>query len=239
MSDSALPGNNSQLQTPPLAEDKHVSLEGLHGTVAVPHEQAGFWEQWRAFVGPAVLISVGYMDPGNWGTDLQGGAQYKYGLLVGGRGRQPDGDLHAGHCRAPRRGDRQGPGAVLPRLVSRLDALAQLADERNGHRRLRPGGGSGQRRGHQPAVSHPAAVGRHHHRPRRASAAGFAALWHAQDRGRGAGAGGDHRDLLLHRDLRSAADAAQFPRNGTRPGRAPLPRKRACCMWPSASSAPP
>ncbi len=81
MSDSALPGNNPQLQTPPLAEDKHVSLEGLHGTVAVPHEQAGFWEQWRAFVGPAVLISVGYMDPGNWGTDLQGGAQYKYDLM--------------------------------------------------------------------------------------------------------------------------------------------------------------
>ncbi len=63
------------------AEAAHVSLEGLHSTVAVPHEQAGFWEQWRAFVGPAILVSVGYMDPGNWGTDLQGGAQYKYGLL--------------------------------------------------------------------------------------------------------------------------------------------------------------
>src|SRR5207302_1803629 len=47
----------------------------------VPHHQAGFWEQWRAFVGPAILVSVGYMDPGNWGTDLQAGAQYKYGLL--------------------------------------------------------------------------------------------------------------------------------------------------------------
>jgi manganese transport protein len=58
-----------------------VSLEGLHNTVAVPHQQAGFWEQWRAFVGPAILISVGYMDPGNWGTDLQGGAQFKYGLM--------------------------------------------------------------------------------------------------------------------------------------------------------------
>src|ERR687892_616234 len=34
-----------------------------------------------AFVGPAILVSVGYMDPGNWGTDLQAGAQYKYGLL--------------------------------------------------------------------------------------------------------------------------------------------------------------
>ena len=58
-----------------------LSLEGMHGSVAVPHHQSGFWMQWRAFVGPAVLISVGYMDPGNWGTDLQSGAQFKYGLL--------------------------------------------------------------------------------------------------------------------------------------------------------------
>src|SRR5438128_280774 len=59
----------------------HVSLEGVHSSVEVPHPQAGFWEQWRAFVGPAVLVSVGYMDPGNWGTDLQGGALYRYDLL--------------------------------------------------------------------------------------------------------------------------------------------------------------
>ena len=59
----------------------HLSLEGVHSSVEVPHHQAGFWEQWRAFVGPAILVSVGYMDPGNWGTDLQGGAQFKYGLL--------------------------------------------------------------------------------------------------------------------------------------------------------------
>jgi manganese transport protein len=58
-----------------------LSLEGSHSSVAVPHHDAGFWEQWRAFVGPAILVSVGYMDPGNWGTDLQGGAQFKYGLL--------------------------------------------------------------------------------------------------------------------------------------------------------------
>jgi manganese transport protein len=61
--------------------DSHVSLAEVHGTVEVPHHSAGFWRQWRAFVGPAILISVGYMDPGNWGTDLQGGAQFKYGLL--------------------------------------------------------------------------------------------------------------------------------------------------------------
>lgn len=57
------------------------SLEGIHGTVPLPHAEAGFWRQWRAFAGPALLVSVGYMDPGNWGTDLQGGARYKYDLL--------------------------------------------------------------------------------------------------------------------------------------------------------------
>ena len=64
-----------------IASTGHVSLEGVHNTIEVPHHQAGFWQQWRAFVGPAILVSVGYMDPGNWGTDLQGGAQFKYGLL--------------------------------------------------------------------------------------------------------------------------------------------------------------
>lgn len=59
----------------------HLSLEGLHGSVDVPHPRANFWQQWRAFVGPALLVSVGYMDPGNWGTDLQGGAQFRYDLL--------------------------------------------------------------------------------------------------------------------------------------------------------------
>jgi len=58
-----------------------VSLEGLHDTVPVPAASAGFWKQARAFTGPALLISVGYMDPGNWGTDLQAGAVYRYGLL--------------------------------------------------------------------------------------------------------------------------------------------------------------
>jgi manganese transport protein len=59
----------------------HLSLEGMHGSVNVPDHKSGFWRQWKAFVGPALLVSVGYMDPGNWGTDLQGGAQYHYGLL--------------------------------------------------------------------------------------------------------------------------------------------------------------
>ncbi len=84
MDESTLHRDNPQLQPGPLTAEvdrAHVSLEGLHSTVSVPDQGAGFWEQWRAFVGPAILVSVGYMDPGNWGTDLQAGAQYKYGLL--------------------------------------------------------------------------------------------------------------------------------------------------------------
>src|SRR5205823_2957186 len=65
----------------PSGDTAHRSLEDMHATVAVPHVGASFWRQYRAFAGPALLVSVGYMDPGNWATDLQGGALYKYGLL--------------------------------------------------------------------------------------------------------------------------------------------------------------
>jgi manganese transport protein len=67
--------------TEPPTQPGPRSLEGMHGTVDVPSQRAGFWQKWRAFVGPAILISVGYMDPGNWGTDLAAGAQYRYELL--------------------------------------------------------------------------------------------------------------------------------------------------------------
>src|SRR6476661_8948313 len=58
-----------------------VSLEGIHSSVAVPESPTEFWRNWRAYVGPALLVSVGYMDPGNWGTDLAAGARFKYDLL--------------------------------------------------------------------------------------------------------------------------------------------------------------
>src|SRR5580704_11650460 len=59
----------------------HLSLEGFHGSVEVPPAAAHSWRQYLAFAGPALLVSVGYMDPGNWATDLQAGAQFKYMLL--------------------------------------------------------------------------------------------------------------------------------------------------------------
>ena len=65
----------------PAFPASHRSLDGLHGTIEIPSQEAGFWRQWRAYAGPALLVSVGYMDPGNWGTDLAGGARFKYGLL--------------------------------------------------------------------------------------------------------------------------------------------------------------
>jgi manganese transport protein len=75
----ALPHRTLAADSPELLH--RPSLEDVHSSIAVPDAGAGFWPQWRAFVGPAILVSVGYMDPGNWGTDLQGGAQFKYGLL--------------------------------------------------------------------------------------------------------------------------------------------------------------
>jgi manganese transport protein len=57
-----------------------VSLPEVHGTIAVP-TGAGFWRKLFAFAGPGYLVAVGYMDPGNWATDLAGGARYGYTLL--------------------------------------------------------------------------------------------------------------------------------------------------------------
>ena len=57
-----------------------VSLPEVHGSVAIPHG-AGFWRKMMAFAGPGYLVAVGYMDPGNWATDLAGGARYGYTLL--------------------------------------------------------------------------------------------------------------------------------------------------------------
>src|SRR5512138_3686514 len=56
------------------------SLREVHGSIAVPI-QAGFWRKMLAFAGPGYLVAVGYMDPGNWATDLAGGARYGYTLL--------------------------------------------------------------------------------------------------------------------------------------------------------------
>ncbi len=56
------------------------SLGEVHGTVDATGHKKG-WRKWLSFAGPAYLVSVGYMDPGNWATDLQGGAKFGYSLI--------------------------------------------------------------------------------------------------------------------------------------------------------------
>ncbi|AZI20753.1 Nramp family divalent metal transporter [Chryseobacterium taklimakanense] len=56
------------------------SLAEVFSSVEVP-KYANFWRKLIAFLGPGLMISVGYMDPGNWATDIAGGAQFGYTLL--------------------------------------------------------------------------------------------------------------------------------------------------------------
>src|SRR5438876_164541 len=58
-----------------------VSLPEVHRSIAVP-TTASFWRKLAAFSGPGFLVAVGYMDPGNWATDLAGGARFGYSLLA-------------------------------------------------------------------------------------------------------------------------------------------------------------
>src|SRR5439155_11998193 len=72
-------------EIPPLIEgwrvpSGRVSLPEVHGSIAIP-EGAGFWRRFFAFAGPGYLVAVGYMDPGNWATELAGGARFGYTLL--------------------------------------------------------------------------------------------------------------------------------------------------------------
>ena len=74
------PEPDAQAEAAPAAYRKDVSLPEVHGSVPVP-VGAGFWRKLFAFAGPGYLVAVGYMDPGNWATDIAGGARYGYTLL--------------------------------------------------------------------------------------------------------------------------------------------------------------
>jgi manganese transport protein len=59
--------------------DAPHSLEEIHASVPIPPARG--WRRFLAFAGPAFLVSVGYMDPGNWGTDIKAGSDFGYRLL--------------------------------------------------------------------------------------------------------------------------------------------------------------
>ena len=72
--------DSTRTETAGSAPPGAPSLPEVHGSVPVPG-QSGFWRKMVAFSGPAYLVSVGYMDPGNWATDIEGGARFGYQLL--------------------------------------------------------------------------------------------------------------------------------------------------------------
>ncbi|CAN5405059.1 Nramp family divalent metal transporter [soil metagenome] len=72
-------GNGKPYAAPWLESRAGKSLEDVHRTVRVSHGQ--WWRRMFAFAGPAYMVSVGYMDPGNWATDLEGGARFGYSLI--------------------------------------------------------------------------------------------------------------------------------------------------------------
>jgi len=78
---------NPPSTVPPPSEEKGwrlpsntPSLPEVHQSIPVP-KQFSFWRKMLAFSGPGYLVAVGYMDPGNWATDLAGGSQFGYTLL--------------------------------------------------------------------------------------------------------------------------------------------------------------
>ena len=63
-----------------MQKSAHVSLVEVYRSVKIPKD-AGFWRKMFAFAGPGYLVAVGYMDPGNWATDIAGGSAFGYTLL--------------------------------------------------------------------------------------------------------------------------------------------------------------
>ena len=61
-------------------ESNRKSLSEVFSSVHVP-KNGSFWKKLMAFAGPGLMVSVGYMDPGNWATDIAGGAQFGYTML--------------------------------------------------------------------------------------------------------------------------------------------------------------
>ena len=192
------------------------SLSDVHGSVGTA--DLSFWRRLFAFAGPAYLVSVGYMDPGNWATDLEGGARFGYRLLwvlvmsnamaillqtlsarlgiVSGR------DL-AQACRE-----------TYPRPVN----LALWVLVRNRRRRLRPGRSAGRGHRPEPAVSHPTPRGRSADCGRYPAVAMVSELRHPHHGSlRPVADRGDGR-LLRHRDFLGQAIGS---RNAHRPAAAP------------------
>ncbi len=72
--------SNSDINKGWRKEKAANSLNEVFSSIKVP-ANASSWKKFMAYVGPGLLVAVGYMDPGNWATDIAGGAQFGYTLL--------------------------------------------------------------------------------------------------------------------------------------------------------------
>ena len=162
-----------------------------------------------AFAGPAYLVTVGYMDPGNWATDIAGGSRFGYRLHLGAADEQPDGGAAADAVGAARASSPAGTSRRPAATATPAGPLVALCPLRDRHRRLRPRRGAGHRHRPAPAPSSAARI------PlvwavlitgaRRLPAAGDPARGHPQMEAFILVAGRDHRRLLRRRDLPAQA----------------------------------
>ena len=206
----------------------NLSLPEVHGSIGIP-DGAGFWRKLFAFAGPGYLVAVGYMDPGNWATDLAGGAKFGYTLLS---------VIMISNLMA----------ILLQALSARLgiasgrdlaqacrDSYSRPVDDRavdavrNRHRRLRPRGSDRRGDRAQPAVRPAADLGRLPDRARRARRAVPAAP--RLPLRRGAGHRADRADRRLLRGRALARAARRWPASRSASSRAPR-----SCATPTCST---
>src|SRR3989337_18384 len=76
-----VPGADNASAAPPDMTGSQPSLPESYRSIPVPFGRGLFWRKMGAFAGPGYLVAVGYMDPGNWATDLAGGSAFGYTLL--------------------------------------------------------------------------------------------------------------------------------------------------------------
>ena len=176
-----------------------VSLSEVHESVVVP-SRGSKWVRWLAITGPALLVSVGYMDPGNWATDLAGGSQYNYTLIW----VLLMSNLMAILLQslAARLGHRQParPRPGQPRGIPSGGQHPALHPGRDRHHRHRPGGGLGLGGRPADALRLAADLRRDRDGVRRPAPAPALERGHPQAGERGAGPGRHHRHRLPDRD---------------------------------------
>jgi len=75
--------DDSVVASPWFSKLEEVSLPEFHGGIVVPPDESqwSLFQILKSYLGPGVLVAVGYMDPGNWSTDIAGGSQFGYQLL--------------------------------------------------------------------------------------------------------------------------------------------------------------